>query len=84
VDGESEVVLSKPPIEVTIDPKGEALKPSSRLDLSKLHTIDYDIPVARLGKIAPRYVADLRHYCGLGSTSQTLDDPVEDVEEEDE
>jgi hypothetical protein len=84
LDGEDRAVLNKPPIKVAMDPKGDALKPASRLDLSKLHTVGYDIPIARLGKIGSRDVEDLRQYCGLStSASQALDDLVEEDEEGD-
>jgi hypothetical protein len=93
VEGESKVVLNRKPIRVTLDPKGQPLRPASRLSLSKLHTVEHDIPVSRLGKITPRDVEKIRQYCaevqGLffasgDRTSEALDDVGEDDEEGDE
>jgi hypothetical protein len=88
VEGESEVVRHRKPIQVALDPNApnaEALLPASRLNLSKLHTIEHNIPVTRLGKITPRDIERLRQYCGLSSstdrTSEALDDLDEDGEE---
>jgi hypothetical protein len=92
VDGEDEVILSRTPIKVTLDPKGEALLPTSRLNLSKLHTVEHNISVSMIGKILPRDVDKLRQYCvevqGLFSSadraSQSLHDVDEGEEEEEE
>jgi hypothetical protein len=84
VEGESESIYNRRPIQVTLDPKGEPLLPASRLNVAKIHTIDHDIPVAKLGKISPRDVERLRQYSGV-HTSQGFDDfVVEDDEDEDD
>jgi len=69
---------------VTPDPKGEPLLPASRLNVAKLHTIDHDVPVAKLGTISPRDVERLRQYCGISASTQAIDDLVVEDEEEDE
>jgi hypothetical protein len=65
VEGESEMIWNKTPLQVTLDPNCEALQPASRLHISRILTIDHDIPVAKLGKISPREVERLRQYSGL-------------------
>jgi hypothetical protein len=83
LEGESESIWNRRAIRVTLDPKGEPLLPASRLNIAKLHTIDHDVPVAKLGTISPRDVERLRHYCGLSTSTQAIDDfVVEDDEEE--
>jgi hypothetical protein len=92
VEGESEAILKRKPIRVTLDPKGQPLRPASRLNLSKLHTVEHDIPVSRLGKITSRDVEKIKQYCvevqglfTLGDrASEALDDVGEDDEEGDE
>src|ERR1700753_3086162 len=85
VDGESEVVLEKPPIKVTLDPSADPLRPTSRLAISKLHTVEHNVPVAVIGKIAPRDVGRLRQYSAeaLG-VAAPIADPLDDLAEEDE
>jgi hypothetical protein len=86
VEGESEVVLERPPIKVTLDPKAEALRPASRLALSKMHTVEHNIPVALIGKIAPRDVERVRQYSAeaLGVVAPTGGGSLDDLAEEDE
>jgi hypothetical protein len=85
VEGESEVVLEKPPVRVYLDPKAEALREASRLALSKLHTVGHDVPVALIGKIASRDVDRIRQYAAkaLGVVS-SIDGGLDDLAEEDE
>lgn len=84
VEGESETILNKRSIKVTLDPKGEALLPASRLSLSKLHTVEHDIPVAILGKIAPRDVERLRQYCGVSTATDRTTEALDDLDEGEE
>jgi hypothetical protein len=86
VDGESEVVLERPPVRVILDPKAEALRPASRLALSKLHTVEHNIPVALIGKIAPRDVERVRQYSAeaLGVVAPMDAGSLDDLAEEDE
>jgi hypothetical protein len=83
VVGESETIWNRRPILLNLDPKGEPLDPASRLNVSKVHTIDHDIQVAKLGKISSRDVERLRQYSGIStSSSQALDD-LEEYDEDD-
>lgn len=85
IDGESESIWNRRAIQVTLDAKGEPLLPASRLNVAKIHTIEHDVPVAKLGKITPRDVEKLRQYSGISSSTQGLDDfVVEDDEDEDD
>src|SRR5260221_87261 len=59
VEGESEAVLARPPIQITLDPSADPLRPTSRLAISKLHTVEHNVPVAVIGKIAPHDVTRL-------------------------
>jgi len=68
---------------VVLDPKGEPLHPASRLNVAKIVTIDHDIPIAKLGKIAIRDVERLRQYSGVSTSTQALDDLDEDEDEDD-
>ena len=80
------MVLERPPIRITLDPNAEPLRPASRLALSKLHTVEHNIPVALIGKIAPRDVERLKQYSleVLGVVAPTNGGSLEDVAEEDE
>jgi len=69
---------------VTLDPKGDPLLAASRLNIAKPHTIDHDIPVAKLGKISPRDVERLRQYSGIATSTQGLDDFVVEDDEDDD
>jgi hypothetical protein len=86
VEGEDQVILNRTPIMVTLDTRGEALLPTSRLDLSKLHTVEHNIPVAIIGKILPRDLEKIRQYClevqGLFSSADRTS--LHDVNEEEE
>jgi len=66
-----------------LDPKGDPLLPTSRLNIAKVHTIEHDIPVAKLGKISTRDVERLRQYSGISTSTQALDDLDEDEDEDD-
>ena len=92
VPGEDEGILKRPPVKVTVDPKGEELQPSSRLSLAKLFTVEHNISTSPLGKLSSRDVERVKQYCievqGLfgsaDTTSQSLDDVEEDEEEEED
>jgi hypothetical protein len=86
VEGESKAVLDKPAIRVTLDPGVMPLRPASRLCVSKVHAMDHSIPVARIGKVAPRDVERLRQYAAeaLGVTTAQDRELLVDLAEEDE
>jgi hypothetical protein len=88
VEGEDEVILSRTPIRVTLDTKGEPLRPTARLSLAKLHTVQHNTPVAIIGKIAPRDVEKVRQYYrevqGLSTSTDSASQPLGGVQEEDE
>jgi hypothetical protein len=88
VEGESEAVLNRKPIMVTLHPQGQALLPASRLSLSKLYTVEHDIPVSRLGKITPRDVEKIRQYCveihGFFTSGDRASEALDDVGEDEE
>jgi hypothetical protein len=84
LQGESEVVLQKPPIKVTLDPTAKPLRPASRLALAKLHTVEHSVPVSIMGKIAPSDVYRLRQYSAEALGVPVLADLAEDDEEEGE
>jgi hypothetical protein len=83
IEGESERIYDRPPIQVVLDPKGEPLHTASRLNVAKIITIDHDIPISRLGKISIRDVERLRQYSGVSISTRTLDDLDEDEDEDD-
>jgi hypothetical protein len=80
------VVLERPPIRITLDPSAEPLRPASRLALLKLHTVEHTVPVALIGKIAPRDVDRLKQYSAeaLGVVAPMDGGSLEDVAEEDD
>jgi len=86
VEGESEAVLARPPIQITLDPSADPLRPTSRLAISKLHTVEHNVPVAIIGKIAPHDVNRLRQYSAeaLGAAPPSTTDSLHDLDEEDE
>ena len=88
VAGEDEVILHRTPIKVTLDPKGEPLRPAARLSLAKFHTIQHNTPVAVIGKIAPRDVEKVRKYCvevqGPSASADGASQLLVGVQEEDE
>jgi len=81
VPGEDEVILDREPIRVTLDPKGEALLPASRLSLAKLYTVEHNIPTGPVGKISSRNVKHLKQWC---AEVQGLFAPLPDVGEDEE
>jgi hypothetical protein len=88
VEGEDDVILHRTPIKVTLDTKGEPLRPTARLSLAKLHTVEHNTPVAIIGKVAPRDVEKLRQYCvevqGLSASADGASQLLVGVQEEDE
>jgi hypothetical protein len=99
VDGEDEAILSRPAIKVRLDPKGEALLPTSRLNLAKLYTVEHNIPTFPVGRISSRDVGRTKEYCvqvqglftssaaapqGLAEIDEDDDEEEEDEEEEEE
>jgi hypothetical protein len=86
VEGEDEVILNRTPIKVMLDAKGEALRPTARLSLAKLHPVEHNTPVAIIGKIAPRDVERVRQYCeaqGLFTSTDSASQLLVNVQEED-
>jgi hypothetical protein len=81
VPGEDEVILQREPIRVTLDPKGEALLPSARLNLAKLYTVEHNIPTYPVGKISSRCVELVKRWC---SEVQGIFAPLPDVGEGEE
>lgn len=83
--------MKRDPIKVSLDAKGEALLPTSRLSLSKVYTVEHNIPTYPVGKISSKDLDRVKLYCaevqGLfvtgGKGSQALPD-LDDLEEEDE
>jgi len=84
VEGESEAVLDKDPVRVTLDPKGDALLPESRLSLIKLQTVEHSVPVAIVGKIAPSDLERIRQYSGVYMSADRTAEVLDDFEEGDE
>jgi len=82
IEGESETIWNRKPVKVTLNSNSEALDPASRLDISRIHTIGHDTPVAKLGRISPRDLERLRQYTGLFTRTQGLDDLEDENEEE--
>jgi hypothetical protein len=88
VPGEDDVILKRDPLKVTLEPKGESLMPTSRLNLAKIYTVEHNIPTFPVGKISSRDVERVKQYCldvqglfsNLASASQDLDDVDEDDE----
>ena len=80
------MVLEKTPIRITLDSSAEPLRYASRLALAKLHTVEHNIPVALIGKIAPRDVERLKQYSAeaLGIVTPADGGSLEGVAEEDE
>ena len=83
VEGESKAVLDRDPVRVTLDLKGDALLPESRLSLTKLQTVEHNVPVAIVGKIAPSDLQRIRRYSGVYMSAEVLDDFEEGDELED-
>jgi len=86
VEGESKAVLDKPPIRVTLDPGVMHLRSASRLSHSKPQSVEHTLPVARIGKVAPRDVEKLRQYAAeaLGFKAPKDGGLLVDLAEEDE
>jgi hypothetical protein len=88
VEGEDEVILKRKAIKVTLDPKGEALLPASRLSLSRLHTVEHDIPVAIIGKITRHDLEKIRQYTaevqGFLPSADGASQALDEVDEEDD
>jgi len=84
VEGEDKAILNRTPIRVTVDPKGEALLPASRLNLAMLYTVEHSIPVAIIGKIALGDIEKLRRYCGEVQEFFSFTDRIEESDEEEE
>jgi hypothetical protein len=86
VAGESNAVLNKPPIKVTLDPGARPLRSASRLSFSKVHSVEHTVPAARIGKIAPLDVHRLRQYAAaaLGAIAPKDGELLVEVAEEDE
>lgn len=86
MEGESIAVRDKPPIKIELDQSAEPLRPASRLALAQLHTVEHNIPVALIGKIAPRDVERLRQYSAerLGVVSPAGAGSLDELAEEDE
>jgi hypothetical protein len=81
VPGEDKIILEREPIRVTLDPKGEALLPASRLSLAKLYTVEHNIPTYPVGKISSRCVELVKRWC---SEVQGLFAPLPNVGEDEE
>jgi uncharacterized protein DUF6590 len=62
VTGEDLVILNRQPIKVRLDPKGEALLPTARLNLSKTYTVEHNTPAFPVGKISSRDVENIKKY----------------------
>jgi hypothetical protein len=84
VEGESKAVLEKDPVRVTLDLKGDALLPESRLSLAKLQTVEHSVPVAIVGKIAPSDLDRIRLYSGVWMPADRRAEVLDDFEEGDE
>jgi hypothetical protein len=84
VEGESKAVLDKDPVRVTLDPKGDALLPESRLCFTKLQTVEHSVPVAIVGKIAPGDLDRIRQYSGVYRSAERAAEVLDDFEEGDE
>jgi hypothetical protein len=84
VEGESRAVLDKDPVRVTLDLKGDALLPESRLSLTKLQTVEHSVPVAIVGKIAPSDLERIRQYSGVYMSADRTAEVLDDFEEGDE
>lgn len=86
--GEDKIIERRPGIKVRLDPKGEDLKPASRLNLAKFYTIEHNIAIFPVGKISSRDVDNVRRYCsevqGLLIPADTPSQSLADVNEEDE
>jgi hypothetical protein len=78
VPGEDEVILEREPVRVTLDPKGKALLPTSRLSLAKLYTVEHNIPTFPVGRISSRNVEQVKRWC---AEVQGLFAPLPDVGE---
>jgi hypothetical protein len=81
IPGEDEVILDREPIRVTLDPKGEALLPASRLSLAKLYTVEHNIPTYPVGRISSRNVELVKRWC---AEVQGLFAPLPEVGEDEE
>ena len=79
VPGEDEAILGREPVRVTLDPKGEALLPASRLSLAKLYTVEHNIPTFPVGRISRRRLDQVKRWC---AEVQGLFAPLPDVGED--
>jgi uncharacterized protein DUF6590 len=91
LDGEEDIILKREPVKVKLYSNVGELRPTSRLNLAKLYTIEHNIPNLPVGKLSSRDIERVRNYCvevqgflfSAGSTSQSLDEVDEEEDEED-
>jgi hypothetical protein len=85
VSGEDEVILKREPIRLRLSTDAEALKPTSRLNLSKMYTVEHNTPCAGIGRISTRDVERVRIYCAqVQGLAVSVGESLEEVDEEDD
>lgn len=56
--------LNKEPIKIEpVNPR-EKLDPASRIDLEKLHNVEHNVSICRVGNVKPSHLRMLIRYCG--------------------
>ncbi|KAL4933293.1 uncharacterized protein BDV17DRAFT_251537 [Aspergillus undulatus] len=62
IASEDERPMVKEPLEISPDRQGERLDPMSRLNFGKIYTVEHNVKVLPIGKVATRSMARFRQY----------------------
>lgn len=54
--------MNKDPLRIIVDNPSNKLDPKSRINLSKMMSIDHNVKVKSIGHVDPRSLPKLRHY----------------------
>lgn len=74
-----EQALNKEPIKIETIHPGEKLDPASRIDLEKLHNVEHNVSICRVGKVKDSHLRMLTRYCSnqLGEERSMLEQSME-------
>lgn len=74
-----EQALNKEPIKIETIHPGEKLDPASRIDLEKLHNVEHNVSICRVGKVKDSHLRMLIRYCSnqLGEEKSKLEQSME-------
>lgn len=74
-----EKALNKEPIKIETIHPGEKLDPASRIDLEKLHNVEHNVSICRVGKVKDSHLRMLITYCSnqLGEEKSKLEQSME-------